>query len=67
MNITKKEKEILIEILEENKKTIFLQLAPLKGYIRSGGKNEEYKKEYYKKLDKLTELTEIINKLKSEE
>lgn len=67
MNITKKEKEILIEILEENRKTIFLQLAPLKGYIRSGGKNEEYKKEYYKKLDKLTELTEIINKLKLEE
>lgn len=67
MNITKKEKKIIIEILEENRKTIFLQLVPLKGYIRSGGKNEEYKKEYYKKLDKLTELTEIINKLKSEE
>jgi hypothetical protein len=67
MNITKKEKEILIEMLEENRKTIFLQLTPLKGYIRSGGKNEEYKKEYYKKLDKLTELTEIINKLKLEE
>ena len=67
MNVTKKEKEIIIKILEENRKTIFLQLVPLKGYIKSGGKNEEYKKEYYKKLDKLTELTEIINKLKSEE
>lgn len=67
MNITKKEKEILIEILEENRKTIFLQLVPLKGYIKSGGKNEDYKKEYYKKLDKLTELTKIINKLKLEE
>jgi hypothetical protein len=67
MNITKKEKEILIKILEENRKTIFLQLVPLKGYIKSGGKKEEFHKEYYKKLDKLTELTEIINKLKSEE
>ena len=65
--LTKKEKQLIIDMLEDNRKTIFLQLVPLKGYIKSGGKNEEYKKEYCKKLDKLTELTEIINKLKSEE
>lgn len=62
--LTKKEKQLIIDILEDNRKTIFLQLVPLKGYIKSGGKDENYVKEYYKKLDKLTELTDLINKIK---
>lgn len=62
--LTKREKQVIIDTLEDNRKTIFLQLVPLKGYIKSGGKNEDYKKEYYKKLDKLTELTDLIDKIK---
>lgn len=64
--LTKKEKQVIIDILEEHKKTLFVQLVPLKGYIRSGGKDEIYIKEYDKKLNKITELEKIIIKIKGE-
>lgn len=65
--LTRKEIELIINILEEQKKTLFCQILPLKGYLRSGGKDESYIREYEKKLDKITEIEKIIIKIKIEE